>query len=418
MVDKRKMKIQRILSVITIFISFVLILPDFNIEVKKSIWSVNYVKYILGTDQHISKECFQAESIHPRSRIWLAREALEKDDPSKARSLIHPLLGTGNKEALQMLGRILWSQGSYEEAVQVWMSQGEFVILIQNANKMVADGNMNTALVAYKAAYEVDPQIGTLPLANFYWLQLGDMENAEYFLRKSINEYPSSPNYISWLTRLGDVSKAQNKWDQAENAYRLSLQHQESYEAYLGLGWVYYFRDQRMETALDAFQKAIDLDKDNGEGYFAIGQLFMNENQYESAERWFSKAIEFNPDQPWYYIERANAVRSRGEYSKAVSLYIEAINRFPNFGPLYYELAWAYRLDNKLIHAISSINQALDLMSPPNAQYFLRAGMLHELANNNEKALEMYKEGLRIDPENVYIQQNIRRIENEENIAP
>jgi len=75
------------------------------------------------------------------------------------------------------------------------------------------------------------------------------------------------------------------------------------------------------------------------------------------------------------------------------------IKRFPDYALAYSELAWTYRLNKQPAEAIEAMEQALALMEPPDADYYVQAGAIYEWAGEPARALAAYRGALAINPE-------------------
>jgi tetratricopeptide (TPR) repeat protein len=148
------------------------------------------------------------------------------------------------------------------------------------------------------------------PQANLYEL-LGSIHMAQDHwdlalacLRKSQILQPDSAQtafQIGWcLENLGDAA--------AEEAYSQALRLDPSLvEAYSGLGWLYYER-QQYDVALVLFEKALDLDPNNPELADHVGWVHLVSRQPGSALRFFQKALEGEPGSHFYRTHAAAAL--------------------------------------------------------------------------------------------------------------
>lgn len=108
---------------------------------------------------------------------------------------------------------------------------------------------------------------------------------------------------------------------------------------------LYRYADASKENvakAIEASEKAIELDSDSAEARASRGlAMFISEN-YAEAEREFSKAIELNPNlfEAYYYFGLAYS--SQGEFEKAIGMYKKAIEVNPADYQSVIFLAQAY----------------------------------------------------------------------------
>jgi len=378
-----------------------------------NVWSVAFARPALayGLKNAASPE---PPAIHRRAPIWMAQQALARGELQQAQLSVEALGVAANKDflATRTLGQVLWAQDQTMEAIQTWLCARDYQALLDAARQAQEAGRLEDALSAYRAARVVDPQKGTLPLVNFLWWQYQGWDTAEALLRQALTQYPASPQRLSWLHRLGEMLRDEKRWDEAFAFYQQLLNEDpDDWQAYIGLGWVYYGKDGDFQRALDAFQKAILIAPERGEGYFAIGQLMVREQRYVEADMWFAQAIQRTPNIKWWWLARANATRSAGNFDDALKLYRQAIEQFPDWAAAYYEIAWAYRLISRTEEAVQSIETALSLVESPNAWYFVRAGEIYEWLGNMDVAIDFYRRALEIDPQNKTARHNLERLE-------
>jgi tetratricopeptide (TPR) repeat protein len=374
-------------------------------------WSIEYVRFKqAGSDRSIS----EFPPNHIRSRLWLARDALRQGDPELAQELVVDIGEQGDVDALLIFGDSLVAQGEYDEAQDVFLRAGNIQRLLIFAELMQAAVSKEHGLAIYYQIYEVDPEEGTLPLANALWSYEGpgSQEQAVNLLRQSIEQYPFSVHRMRWALQLGDFLLEQSKLEEAEAVYRLIIREYDTIHAYLGLGWILYGEGEGLDAAIAEFQKAVILFPENGEGYLAMGRVLVEEGRYEEADFWFAEAITREPDMNWWYLLRGNTARDAGNLDLAMNIYKETIALFPEWPPGYFEAAWAYRLNEQSEDSITMIETAIDLMDPPNVWYFVRAGLIYEWIEDYSAAFDAFTQASELDPSNTNSQNGLIRVEN------
>ena len=71
--------------------------------------------------------------------------------------------------------------------------------------------------------------------------------------------------------------------------------------AYTNLGSAYR-RQGNLDGAIEAYQKAIELDPDDAEAYFNLGVAYRNQGKLDESIQAYKRAIELDPD----YVEVYN----------------------------------------------------------------------------------------------------------------
>jgi tetratricopeptide (TPR) repeat protein len=267
-----------------------------------------------------------------------------------------------------------------------------------------------TALESFQIAWEKEPEYSAIPLTQTL-IRLEDFQAAEKILRQALTDYPESINRLQWWQLLGSSLTSRNDLEEASRVYEEALkEYPSNSELHLSLGWVYYNHRGDIELAWSEFQEAIDSGDTSGTAYFAIGQLLTREKKFSESDKWFRKAIEMNSDNRGWYLVRADAARSAKNLDLAINVLQELLNLDSKFSPAYYELAWNYHLKNQDLRASEAIEEALALASTPKAWYFVRAGLIYERMEENEKASAAYLRALEIDPQQDAAIQGLERL--------
>jgi tetratricopeptide (TPR) repeat protein len=374
-------------------------------------WSVQYTHHVLISSTTKQSTLAAPPAGHARAVLWLAFAALQSRNPALAETLVTSQAAQGNKLAMHLMVDVRLAQGDFAGALAIWQQVGDVASLLQAALQAQQAGHPKNALMAYEAAWTLDPESSTLPLANFLLDYRQDYSTAEKVLRQSLATLPNSRSWPLWSNLLGDALRAQNRWDEAATAYENTIvQAPDDWAAHIGLGWTRYERGDGSQAAMDEFQKAINAPKSQGSGQLAIARMLIREDRLEEADTWFVDALALNPEGRWWYVERGNAALRTGNLTLALAVYQETLVRFPDFAPAYYELAYAYQLNKQSAQAIAAIEQALALMMPPNAYYYSRAGSIYEWAGDADQALHAYRQALMIDPQNTAALKGVEKL--------
>jgi len=174
---------------------------------------------------------------HARAKFWLASAALQSGDPVLAETLVASQAAQGDPLAMRLLSDALAAQGDFAGALAIWQKAGDAASVLRVASQAGQAGHLEDALMAYQAAWELDKESGTLPLANFQINSQQDYGAAENVLRQSLAALPNSRYWPLWSNRLGDVLRAQKRWDEAITAYEsVIIQAPDDWAAHIGLG--------------------------------------------------------------------------------------------------------------------------------------------------------------------------------------
>lgn len=115
-------------------------------------------------------------------------------------------------------------------------------------------------------------------------------------------------------------------------------------------------REDRLDAALDAVEKALAEDADNVEMRFLKGLVLTRQDRLDEAAKVFRALIDDYPKLPEPYNNLAVVYAAQGEYDKARETLLRAINTHPSYATAYENIGDIYA---KM--ASDAYNQALEL---------------------------------------------------------
>ncbi len=231
--------------------------------------------------------------------IQYAQIASGKPDSSSAvlESFLsnHPQSNTADRLRFRQAENLLQS-GDYKSAI----SSFKEYIRITNNDHMVAEAYFNLA-----DAYE---QINNIPQAIAAYQAI-------------VDQYPKSDRVPVALLNLGRLSRKTNEYDAAIGYYQKLLGASNNYrlEALIGLGETYLSMNQP-EKARDQFEKGLQFRPNSDLCQLGVGQVALQEKNYDQAQNIFSKLSSQNTAEPGaraqYYL--GLALQDQNKYSDAI----------------------------------------------------------------------------------------------------
>lgn len=224
------------------------------------------------------------------------------------------------------------------------------------------ENNIPAAFQEFRTALSIDPKSETLlfELANLA-LRLGETDLAESYVNTLLEENPA---HVDALMLLGEIEVSRN----------------------------------RLDRAVEAYQKAIALRPDDQDTYFEIASLFMKQNMYPEAEKIVRKLISQKPKSPvgYYYLGRIFFEQKKN--SEALAQFQQALK----FDPLH-ELSWmgiglVYEADGDRKKAISHYRKYLDAAGPNHRDARQRIILNLAAEGKLDEARRELEDFLRIDP--------------------
>ena len=173
------------------------------------------------------------------------------------------------------------------------------------------------------------------------------------------------------ITAADQFYKAKN-YEQALNLYNELLAFHADSELYLKLGNCYDLLD-KSQTALEYWQKAIDMDSMNSVAYFNIGNFHYKKNQFEKAILYWILSLIIVPEEPTTNLNLAVAYTFK-------RMHIETFH--------YYEKFLKYAQDKKSQKYIE-VNEKITKNKKLGNNY-LKLGIQYQLSNNYKMALDAY----------------------------
>jgi tetratricopeptide (TPR) repeat protein len=124
----------------------------------------------------------------------------------------------------------------------------------------------------------------------------------------------------------------EGKFEEAIEAYKISIEVFPSAKSYTYLAWA-YSRQGRYEEAVNECYNAICTDPGCSTAYNDIGCYFMSLGRYSEAVDWLEKAIRLEDNETRYHplCNLALILEKKGEWLKAMSYYNRALMLNPDF---------------------------------------------------------------------------------------
>ena len=157
-------------------------------------WSLQYTRHALNL---AAKQSTLADSPagHARAKFWQASAALQSGNPALAGTLIAAQAAQDDPLAMRLMADALAAQGDFAGALALWQKAGDAASLARVASQAKQAGRLEDALMAYQAAWRLNPESGTLPLASFLLYNKKDYGMAESVLRQSLATLPHSSSW-------------------------------------------------------------------------------------------------------------------------------------------------------------------------------------------------------------------------------
>ena len=129
----------------------------------------------------------------------------------------------------------------------------------------------------------------------------------------------------------------------------------------------FHLRNGELDQAVQVYTKAIKNKErtifftEEPSAYNNLGQAYLRKGEYASAIDAFQKTLEMRPDAVGAYINLATAYLKQNLPDAAIEACETAIRMAPDVAHLHYNLACAYALKNEDKKSIDSLQRAVEL---------------------------------------------------------
>lgn len=273
----------------------------------------------------------------------------------------------------------LMSDGQYEDALldmnQVLEQEKSVDFYLSKAAILMELNRSVEAEEAMKAAVDYDPV----------------NDEAHYTLGRLyliVRKFPESKRHLSEAIRLNNSN----------------------IDAYFNLGMVYK-EDGDTSTAIQYFNRVIEIDALNEEAMHQIANLYSDQNDPKGLD-YFNRIIFNNDLDHSAYYGRGFLYQKLGDYEKAMVDYQKAIDLRSSYYPAFYNAGYILYLQQNWERAIEHFRLAVKF-APDLARGYYMIGLCNELRENKEQALKFYNMTLQVDPDFAKAKERLQTLNNE-----
>lgn len=207
-----------------------------------------------------------------------------------------------------------------------------------------SDNVLKLAIDQYEQIVKIEPTSvdDHLLLGRLYRLN-NDLTKAENELKTAVKLDPNSEEAVTTLAILytdeGDTAHALQVLSAVPDAAR-------SAKLYSALGATY---EQRKEykSAIDAYKKAIMLDRDNLDAIRGLAENLLNDGQSDAALEEYKVIADANPEDAQTYLRIAEIYRRQGKYDQALENLKKADSMVPDSLEVSYNIAAVYEAQGR-----------------------------------------------------------------------
>ncbi len=270
------------------------------------------------------------------------------------------------------------------------------------------DNVLKLAIEQYEQIVQIEPDSvdDHLLLGRLYRLN-NDLIKAEQQLKIAIKLDPGSEEAVTTLAMLytdeGDSAHALQVLSSVPDSAR-------SAKLYGALGAAYEQRKD-YKAAIEAFRRAVVLDRDNLDAIRGLAENLLNDGQLDAALEQYKVIADSNPEDAQTYVRIAEIYRRQGKYDLALENLKRADTLVPDTMDVPYNMAAVYQAQGRYDDAIKLLQDLVkrteksDVASSQadrnnRAIFIERLGMVYREQENYTAAVETFRKMLSLGDEN------------------
>src|SRR5438094_2307614 len=398
-----------------------------------------------------SSESKAAES-KPASDAKPAQAAPRKVD--KASAYYHYALAHMYEEQVAMYGRTELANKAIEEYRQAIDADPTSEYLTAGLAELYAKtGRIRDAVMEAQDILKRDPNNleAHKLLGRIYLRSLGDIQSgngSQNVLKLAIEQYEQiikiEPDSVDDHLLLGRLYKVNNGLQKAESEFKTALKLQpDSEEAVTTLALLYteegdstraaqvlsavpdasrsaklysvlgytYEQQKEYKKAIEAYRKAIALDRDNLDAIRGLAENLMNDGQADAALEQYKVIADANPEDAQTYVRIAEIYRKQGKFDLALESLKKAESMVQDSVEVPYSMAAVYQAQGRFDEASQLLHNLLKKTEKTDGNYnqsernnravFLeRLGSVYRDQGNTQLAVDTFRKLLALGDEN------------------
>ncbi len=287
-------------------------------------------------------------------------------------------------------------------------------------------GDFQKSLLALQKDLTLDPYDtdAYLWIANNYLAQ-GKFKASIETLNKAIAITPDYPKLYFALSDAyhenGDGQKERESFEKAMSFFLIAdtASSANAGETYASSEYIYYFnrgieykRDGKIEQAIEAYKKAIELQPGYTDSYFNLSRIYESKYGKDKSIELLRQGIKEAPDSLLLYDELGYIYKDSGDLDNASKIFQEAITKVQgncdkaNVARIFEGLGLIYYANKKFDLALDTFNKALE-QNPRSSTIYTNIGATYTAKGDSKKALTSLETALQLNPKDAVAHNNL-----------
>lgn len=197
------------------------------------------------------------------------------------------------------------------------------------------------------------------------------------------------------------IAKTDTKKPESEISVKKIEQYNGAVKRLSATDWyekgIKFYGTGNFKEAINAYDKAIQLDPKDGETYIGRGAAYADLGNNQQAINDFSKAIQLNPKNVLAYLNRGWAYYWLGNNQQAINDFGKAIQLSPQNIDAYIRRGIAYDKSGNYQQAANDFSKATQL-DPQNTSTYIKLGLAYGNLGNYQQAINAYSKAIKVYP--------------------
>jgi predicted TPR repeat methyltransferase len=154
-----------------------------------------------------------------------------------------------------------------------------------------------------------------------------------------------------------------------------------------------------LDTADELYARILAVAPEYPDAWHFRGLLALQRGQQDEAVALIQRAIDLAPEYADAHNNLGNIMLMAKRYDEAMACYRRAVELRPDLAEAHFNLGRSYEATNRIKEAVAAFRRGL---APGHFESYSRLAGLLYTAGRQEEAVEVYREWLKVDPENDY----------------
>jgi Flp pilus assembly protein TadD/peroxiredoxin len=158
------------------------------------------------------------------------------------------------------------------------------------------------------------------------------------------------------------------------------------------------FQHGYLKQAAESFQQVVANKPDNPEGYYNLGTLKLQSNDYQQASHFLEQAVKLRPNYPEAWNNLGMVAAHEGHPEDAVRNFQQSLSLRPEYVVALMNLGNLYRRQGTLEKAQELLSRAIEI-EPDDPEVSYSLGMLYAQQNQMQRASDYLQKAVKLRPD-------------------